>query len=527
MDAEPEVAGGALRRPRRWRFESLPTGAKLFLILTAALMPLALVALLAALQSNRIADAETRARLRVATSESARALGIELIGDMTALRVALHALDEDPEDAPSCARVQGVFADQLASGARFAIIGPAGVLCSSLRRPMARILYPVSAGPISATIDPGKGLALGLTAPSGRLHAVADFSGEALAQVARPSGFLPAYASVLMRGNDRLPLEGLAGLGPLDRTESLAVPVGIDNLSFEMTVRSAPITSPLIVAMLLPVLMWVAAAVIGWFVVDALLIRPLRALRRAVAAYRPGEVITPPVETTAQEIRELGDTFRAISQTVVAHEAGLAEGLVRQTKLTREVHHRVKNNLQVISSLINFHARGAHGGEARAAYAAIQRRVDALAVVHRNHFAELEETRGLQLRTMVSDLASNIRATAPEDTHLAITLDIDSYLANQDMAIAIAFLLTELIELAMMVQPDAVLRLSLRPSAEPARALLRVSSPALIDGDRLRALLADRYGRVIEGLARQLRSKLHYEPLTGAYEILVSVTGRD
>ena len=33
------------------------------------------------------------------------------------------------------------------------------------------------------------------------------------------------------------------------------------------------------------------------------------------------------------------------------HEADLAEGLIRQTKLTREVHHRVKNNLQTVSAL--------------------------------------------------------------------------------------------------------------------------------------------------------------------------------
>src|SRR3546814_11954106 len=51
-------------------------------------------------------------------------------------------------------------------------------------------------------------------------------------------------------------------------------------------------------------------------------------------------------------------------------------------------------NLQVISSLINFHARGARTAEVVTAYASIQRRVDALAVVHRNHFAEMEENRG-------------------------------------------------------------------------------------------------------------------------------------
>ena len=132
-------------------------------------------------------------------------------------------------------------------------------------------------------------------------------------------------------------------------------------MKLQMSVRRAPITSPVLLAMLLPILMWLAAACIGWLVVDALLLRPLQRLRRSVAAFTPGEEIDPGAmrAVPSQEIRDLGDTFRALSRTVATHEAGLAEGLVRQTRLTREVHHRVKNNLQVISSLINIHARGA------------------------------------------------------------------------------------------------------------------------------------------------------------------------
>src|SRR3546814_10495368 len=60
---------------------------------------------------------------------------IELIGDMTALRVALNALDTDSGDAPSCARAQGVFAQQLAAGGRFMIVDRLGrVLKSEERR---------------------------------------------------------------------------------------------------------------------------------------------------------------------------------------------------------------------------------------------------------------------------------------------------------------------------------------------------------------------------------------------------------
>ena len=73
----------------------------------------------------------------------------------------------------------------------------------------------------------------------------------------------------------------------------------------------------------------------------------------------------------------------------------------------------MKNNLQVVASLLNIHSRGSPNEEVAAAYASIQRRVDALAVVHRNHFAELEENRGVALKPLISELAANLRATAP------------------------------------------------------------------------------------------------------------------
>ena len=119
MDGNGDDASG--RQLLATGLARMPTGAKLFLILSAALLPLALIALFAGLQANRTADDETRSRLRLAAAEIARTLAIELVGDMTALRVALNALDADHDDLPSCARAQGVFAEQLASGARFAI----------------------------------------------------------------------------------------------------------------------------------------------------------------------------------------------------------------------------------------------------------------------------------------------------------------------------------------------------------------------------------------------------------------------
>jgi two-component sensor histidine kinase len=505
----------------------MPTGAKLFLILSAALLPLAIIALFATLKTSQTASEELRARLRVAAAESSRTLAIELVGDTTALRAALNALDADPGDAPNCARVQGVFAEQSESGTRFAITDrKGGVLCGAAL-PFNLTTRLDASTPVIAQIVPKQGLLLGIRGSSGATQGVAFFPKAFLANVSRPSGYAPPYGSTLSAGDQSLTLAGQPPHGPLDRHQSRVTTLGIGGLAIIMTVRSAPITSPLIIAMALPLLMWIAAASISWFVVDRLLIRPLRQLRANVAAYEPGkEIDTAEVRALpAQEIRELGDTFRTISRIVAAHEAGLAEGLVRQTKLTREVHHRVKNNLQVIASLINFHARGARSAEATDAYASIQRRVDALAVVHRHHFAELEDNRGLSLRSVIGELAANIRATARAGSDVGITLDIEPLLVNQDVGVAVAFFITEVVELAMARGPTAI-RISLAATA-PDRALLRISAPTLRDDDTLRTLLTERYGRVIEGLARQLRAPLHHEPLVGAYEIAFSTLGRD
>lgn len=506
----------------------LPTGTKLLLILSGALLPLALIAVFATLQTSRVADAEARARLRVAADESARAIAIELIGDMTALRVAVDALARDPGDLPSCARAQGVFAQQAIAGTRFAILDREGrILCG---RPLAQSAVGMTGAPIAAGIVPERGLMLSIGGTRGGPRGQAFFPRTFITELGTPTSRVLSFSNTLVHDEESLTLAAIPDAGPLDRMETLQTDLGIGDLKLRTSIRSAPITSSLVVALLLPLLMWAAAAGIGWFVVDRLLIRPLRRLRQSVAAFTPGEVIDPGEVRAlpAQEIRELGDTFRAISGTVALHEAGLADAVVRQTKLTREVHHRVKNNLQVIASLINFHARGASSRDAATAYALIQRRVDALAVVHRNHFAEMEENRGLNLRSVIGELSSNIRATAPDGpTSLGIALDIDPYLVNQDVAVALAFLVTETIELSMTSDPAARVRIAVKPSADEGRAILRVVSRAFVESDAFAELISTRYGRVMEGLSRQLRAPLHHDPMVGAYEIAFAVLGRD
>lgn len=501
----------------------LPTGAKVLFILSAALLPLALIAFFASLQTTRLADQEVRARLRIAIEESARSLRSELAYELRELRGALPATPGQP---PNCSRLAGVFETQAASGLRYAMYDPDGRLLCGMGIATMRSQPPLP-GESDIRLVEDRGAQVEVAGIAG--HAArAFFPIEFLITSAAPSAMAGDFGVTLINDGQELSLRELPRSGIFGRRETQEVPVGVHDLKLRMIVASAPITSSMILAAILPLVMWIAAAGIAWFVVDRLLILPLRRLQTTVGAYQPGELIDPVAgsDIPAQEIRALGDTFRALSRTVQLHESDLEEGLARQTKLTREVHHRVKNNLQVIASLINFHARGARTPEALAAYASIQRRVDSLAVVHRHHYAGFEETRGIELRPVIGELASNIRATAPEDHPVGIVLDLEPLLVSQDVAVAVAFLITEIVELAMSCSPAAQVRISLRAEgSEAGRATLRISAPALVESPEFTRLNDSRYGRVIGGLVRQLRSRLHHDPLVGAFELQIAIAG--
>jgi two-component sensor histidine kinase len=270
--------------------------------------------------------------------------------------------------------------------------------------------------------------------------------------------------------------------------------------------------------------MWLWASFIGWIIVQRVLLRPLKRIQNVMSAYKPGDpaVAMPAVNNTAQEIGELGQAFGRVTQTVARHEADLEAAVVRQTRLVREVHHRVKNNLQVVASLLNLHSRGSRNQHVAAAYASIQRRVDALAVVHRNHYAELEENRGVALKPLITELTANLRATAPPAAAgMQIRLDVGALSVTQDVAVSVAFLITEITEFGMLCGAGLVSVTLDRDG--PGFARLSIMIDALAGSPDCDAAFQERFERIVTGLARQLRSELERDPERGLYSVRLAI----
>lgn len=490
----------------RW-FASLPTAAKLLLVLTAVLLPIGIGLVFVATDEIRQADRALRGRTEDQARVATGAIDSLIARNALALRVGANAaLADGPEGACERAERSLAIAPAIARNfeletadgtpiCRAGMIGDTsglphvapGAIRLRLAADEAGVIFRVGVvgGMATGTLSVRE-LRTAIEERAAQIDSLALKDGKREIDLIETSGDRPAASRTAFSeqkvGNGEL-IARVGGTIPRIRT--------IDRL-----------------VLLMPVLMWVLAALISWWLVSRLLIRPLRLLQRGVVDYQPGQPVHLPRKLgLATEIRELRDAFARAFTRVEQSEQDMSSALEGQRRLVREVHHRVKNNLQVVASLLNIQGRSAPTVEARAAYAAIGRRVGALSIVHRNHFAEMEENRGIAIRPLVAELAAELRAGAPEEARaLTIELDVDTLHTTQDVAVAIGFLVTEIVEYAMLHRPEEPVEISLRRNSD-LTARLTISSPVLVPDDTEQPGKVQ-FERIISGLAKQLRSPL-------------------
>ena len=510
-------------------FARLSTGFKMLLILSLGLLPLGLIAIFASVQTAQQNRIDRNERIQAQVELSAQQLSEAIERSTLTIRAAGAAIAAAEAQSQACERTLTRLASaQMLSGS-YALYDNEGQLrCATPGFAPVQITTRGTPNSTEVSIVGGKdALRFTLYGLSGSVEAVGEFSRDAVARITQVIDANSNYRLELVQSSTSMLLHENPSDNALMREIARSSLVAGTQLRMRMIATVVPITAAELLIVLLPVMMWVAAAIIGWMIVDRLLLKPLVRMQRVVAAYRPGDagLDLPTLATPAREIGALGKAFDQVTRTVARHEADLEAAVDRQTRLVREVHHRVKNNLQVVSSLLNLHSRGSRNDDVAAAYAAIKRRVDALAVVHRNHYAELEENRGVALKPLISELASNLRSTAPRSAAgMAISLNIEPHHATQDVAVSVAFLITEIVEFAMFCAASGV-RISL-VSDSPGTAQLVIESDALQEGSACDPELAERFDRIITGLSRQLRSTMIRDLTTGTYSLGIAVVER-
>ena len=116
----------------------------------------------------------------------------------------------------------------------------------------------------------------------------------------------------------------------------------------------------------------------------------------------------------------------------------------RKDLLLREASHRIKNNLQTISSLLRIQRRAVEGDEARAALETALARIHVMAAVHARLIGT-DERETLEMSEFLISLCADLRKSMVSERDIAFEIDAHPCILDCSRAAAVGFVINELV----------------------------------------------------------------------------------
>jgi two-component sensor histidine kinase len=207
------------------------------------------------------------------------------------------------------------------------------------------------------------------------------------------------------------------------------------------------------------------------------------------------------LETTLEELRQARTELEGILQE---REAALQQ----RNLLLREVYHRVKNNLQIVDSIITLQEGELTDAKARASFQSLRSRLYALGLVHQ----QLMTSRDLQtfdIAPFLAELTENVVASGATGK-IDLDVEADELSVNLDYAVPLGLLVTELVTNALKhAFPDGQGKISVRLARNEDVGTIEVTVADNGCGDRPEHTARKGLGkRLINGLVQQLQGQM-------------------
>ncbi|MGR3512009.1 MAG: sensor histidine kinase [Paracoccaceae bacterium] len=224
------------------------------------------------------------------------------------------------------------------------------------------------------------------------------------------------------------------------------VPIVEDRAYALGTWRSAlAVDYPMTSTILFPLTMWLITLAIAVWALGRQVVSPIRRLRMRMQSFADDRTFFPgnTLEVAPNELRGIGASFETMADKILRDEADLEDKVREREMLLREVHHRVKNNLQLMSSIINMQIRQSEAPEAEAALKGVQGRLASLAKFHQDLYLTSSLSK-LRADRLLRDLARQIFSIgSAEASGIDLQMDFDEIVLSPDQTSPLAMLATE------------------------------------------------------------------------------------
>ena len=239
-------------------------------------------------------------------------------------------------------------------------------------------------------------------------------------------------------------------------------------------------------------------------------------------------VSTSPMEFhQARKVLVCAQDITGQKHTQHALESALAE----KTILLKEIHHRVKNNLAVISSLLNLKADAVTNPTAKQALLQSQQRVYSMALIH-EHLYGNDRLDRINFADYATQLVHRLHAAlAGEPDRIAIDLALDPIELGIEQAVPCGLILNELLtnafKYAFRGRERGRIAVGFRESAPGIYELSVADDGVGIPPDAGDGTNGNSLGlRIVEVLAHQLDGTLQREPYSGTRVVLRFPAGK-
>jgi two-component sensor histidine kinase len=253
--------------------------------------------------------------------------------------------------------------------------------------------------------------------------------------------------------------------------------------------------------------------------------------RVAVAALKSGASEYVVKSSGGDFVDLLDQAFdQALSKGRLKLEKAAAEEALRESNehlhvLLREVNHRVANSLQIVSTMVGMQSNLLSDGNGREALADTQRRIDAIAQVHRNLYAS-NDAQSVAMDEYLAALVSELEETwstplAPRE----IRLQAEPIRLHSDKAVSLGVIVNELVSNACKyaygsTDPGEVRVLFTSDGSDQFRLTVEDDGCGLVDGASPRGTGLG--SKLIQAMARSLSATLHYDEAHGGVRATLS-----
>ena len=219
------------------------------------------------------------------------------------------------------------------------------------------------------------------------------------------------------------------------------------------------------------------------------------------------------LEVNVEELRRKNAEAEASAQNA-------ARELQEKEVLLREVHHRVKNNLQVVQSLLKMEVRTLPPSEARAAIESMVLRVRAMAAVH-ERLCQMPGLAGLSAASYLREIFEGVITTyLVEPGRISLDLDAEEIILDLDRAIPFGLLVNELLSNSLKHGFPAGRKGSISVSIHRVEGVVRmiirdngIGLPMNFDAASCKSMGL----KLIESLAHQLGGTLQFTSKQGCH----------